>query len=75
MAYVRSDQRGRNGVGAPGQRSAGCACPLNHRMHCVGCAIAPFETLAEVCCVYGVPLKRLLSDLDAATKAERNDNT
>ena len=36
---------------------------LNHRMHCVGCAIAPFETLAEVCLVYGVPLQQLLDEL------------
>jgi hybrid cluster-associated redox disulfide protein len=36
---------------------------LNHRMHCVGCAIAPFETLAEVCLVYGVPLEQLLEEL------------
>jgi hybrid cluster-associated redox disulfide protein len=32
-------------------------------MHCVGCAIAAFETLAEVCLVYGVPLEQLLEDL------------
>jgi hybrid cluster-associated redox disulfide protein len=36
---------------------------VNHRMHCVGCAIAPFETLAEVCLVYGVPLEQLLAEL------------
>ncbi|MBZ5560563.1 MAG: DUF1858 domain-containing protein [Acidobacteriia bacterium] len=36
---------------------------LNHRMHCVGCAIAPFETLAEACLVYGVPLEPLLDEL------------
>lgn len=36
---------------------------LRHGMHCVGCAIAPFETLAEVCGVYGVPLEQLLEEL------------
>jgi hybrid cluster-associated redox disulfide protein len=36
---------------------------LNHGMHCVGCAIAPFETLAEACAVYGVPVERLLVEL------------
>jgi hybrid cluster-associated redox disulfide protein len=25
---------------------------VNHHMHCVGCAIAPFETLAEACEIY-----------------------
>ena len=27
---------------------------VSHRMHCVGCAIAPFETLEEACDIYGV---------------------
>jgi len=36
---------------------------LNHGMHCVGCAVAPFETLAEVCLVYGVPLEELIEEL------------
>jgi hybrid cluster-associated redox disulfide protein len=36
---------------------------LNHGMHCVGCAIARFETLAEVCAVYGVPVEQLLKEL------------
>jgi hybrid cluster-associated redox disulfide protein len=36
---------------------------LNHHMHCVECAIAPLETLAEVCLVYGVPLEQLLEEL------------
>ena len=36
---------------------------FSHRMHCVGCAIAAFETVAEVCVVYGVPLEQLLEEL------------
>ena len=36
---------------------------LNHGLHCVGCVMAPFETLAEVCQVYGVPLEQLLEEL------------
>ena len=36
---------------------------LSHGMHCVGCAIAPFETIAEICAIYGVSLERLLVDL------------
>ncbi|MEP6918743.1 MAG: DUF1858 domain-containing protein [Acidobacteriota bacterium] len=43
---------------------------LNHRMHCVGCAIAPFETLAEVCLVYGVPLEQLLEELRHGSSIE-----
>ena len=37
---------------------------FNHRMHCVGCAVARFETLAEACLAYGVPLEELLEELD-----------
>lgn len=40
---------------------------VNHRMHCVGCAIAPFETLEEACGVYGVSLRDLLAELNATT--------
>ena len=39
---------------------------LGHGMHCVGCAIARFETLAEVCAIYGVPLEQLLEELCGA---------
>jgi len=42
---------------------------LNHRMQCVGCAIAPFETLAEVCLVYGVQLEQLLEELRHGSSA------
>jgi hybrid cluster-associated redox disulfide protein len=48
---------------------------LNHGMHCIGCSISRFETLAEACGIYGIPVECLLRDLDVATKAERNDNT
>ena len=40
---------------------------VNQRMHCVGCAIAPFETLAEACAIYGVSLGDLLAELNATT--------
>jgi hybrid cluster-associated redox disulfide protein len=36
---------------------------LDHGMHCVGCAIAPFETLAEICVIYGVSLEQLIVEL------------
>lgn len=48
---------------------------LDHGMHCIGCAIARFETLAEACAIYSIPLERLLSDLNVATRTERNENT
>lgn len=36
---------------------------FRHRMACVGCAMAPFETLADVAAIYGVQLSRFLSEL------------
>jgi hybrid cluster-associated redox disulfide protein len=38
-----------------------------HRMHCVGCAIAPFETLEQACEIYGVSLRPLLAELNASS--------
>jgi hybrid cluster-associated redox disulfide protein len=36
---------------------------LRYRMICVGCPIAPFETLAEVAAIYDLDLNRFLSEL------------
>ena len=44
-------------------------------MHCVGCAIAPFETLEEVCVIYGVPLEQLLEDIRRAAAPANGDVT
>ena len=46
---------------------------LDHGMHCVGCAIAPFETLEEACAIYDVSLDRLLGELAGSIEAERTD--
>jgi hybrid cluster-associated redox disulfide protein len=44
---------------------------LRRRMACVGCPIAPFETLDEVSTIYAVNPKRFLQELqDAAQGAE-----
>jgi hybrid cluster-associated redox disulfide protein len=37
-----------------------------HRMHCVGCEIARFETLEAACGVYGVDLETLLREIETA---------
>ncbi len=37
---------------------------MHHRMACVGCAIAPFETLAEVAAVYDLDPSCFLSELE-----------
>ena len=48
---------------------------LDRGMHCVGCAIAPFETIAEACAIYGVSVDRLLLDLAEPIVAERTDKS
>lgn len=48
---------------------------LDHGMHCVGCAIAPFETLAEICVIYGVSLEQLLVDLRDHCALEKRETT
>lgn len=48
---------------------------LDHGMHCVGCAIAPFETLAEICVIYGVSLEQLRVDLRDHCASEKRETT
>ena len=48
---------------------------LDHGMHCVGCAIAPFETLAEICIVYGVSLEQLVAELRDRCASENREIT
>lgn len=44
---------------------------VDYGMHCVGCVIAPFETIAEACANYGVPTDELIAALDRSAAAER----
>jgi hybrid cluster-associated redox disulfide protein len=46
---------------------------LRHRMACVGCAIAPFETLSEVTDIYQVNLDEFLQELEDASLSASND--
>ncbi len=39
---------------------------LEHRMACVGCCMARFETLAAAAAIYGLDLQKLLADLSRA---------
>jgi hybrid cluster-associated redox disulfide protein len=36
---------------------------FRYRMACVGCPIAPFETVAEVAAIYGLDLECFLNEL------------
>jgi hydroxylamine reductase len=44
---------------------------LDFGMHCVGCTIAPFETIAEACAIYGLSVEELFAALDRSVAAER----
>jgi hybrid cluster-associated redox disulfide protein len=46
---------------------------LDHGMHCVGCAIAPFETLAEICVIYGVSLEQVIVELRDHCASEKRE--
>ena len=37
---------------------------VDRGMHCVGCAIAPFETIAEACAIYDVSVEELCAALE-----------
>ena len=39
---------------------------IARRMHCVGCAVARFETLADACAIYGIAVDELIADLQRA---------
>jgi hybrid cluster-associated redox disulfide protein len=43
---------------------------LDRGMHCVGCAIAPFETMTEACAIYGIPVEELLVDVTRQDEPE-----
>jgi hybrid cluster-associated redox disulfide protein len=43
---------------------------IRHRMACVGCAMAPFETLSEIAAVYKLDLDRFLNELQQAADFE-----
>ena len=40
---------------------------VNHRVHCVGCPMAPLESVSEACEIYGVSLPDLLAELNPRT--------
>jgi hydroxylamine reductase len=52
------------------QRPVAAHILVKHRMHCVGCAIAPFETVADACEIYGVSLQDLLDELNDTTAGQ-----
>jgi hybrid cluster-associated redox disulfide protein len=45
---------------------------VRHRMACVGCAIAPFESVAEVAAIYHLPVERFTDELQRVIAASGN---
>lgn len=43
---------------------------LDRGMHCVGCAIARFETIAEACAIYGLSVEELLKAIECSPGAQ-----
>lgn len=48
---------------------------VSHGMHCVGCAIARFETVAEACAIYGVSAEQLVLEIDHQTAPHQRSTT
>lgn len=42
------------------------------KLNCVGCDMAPFETIADVATTYGIGLDMLLGELNAAARAAQD---
>jgi hybrid cluster-associated redox disulfide protein len=45
---------------------------VDHRMHCVGCDIAPFETIGDACAIYGINSGEFFADLRRAIETMDN---
>ena len=44
---------------------------VGHRMHCVGCDVAAFETIADACAIYGVAVEDVIAEVQRAMAEER----
>ncbi len=42
---------------------------VRHRMHCIGCDVAPFETILDACVTYGVAVDDFLAEVDLADRS------
>jgi len=46
---------------------------MQHGLHCIGCAVAAFESIAEGAAAHGIDVEALISDLNKATEAKKVD--
>ena len=42
---------------------------MTHRMHCVGCAVGRFHTIADACRAHGIDLAAFMAEIVAASPA------
>ncbi len=55
------------------QHPAAARVLVRHRMHCIGCDIAAFETIADACAIHGVAVEDLLTDIRHASPQEEDN--
>jgi len=46
---------------------------LKHGLHCIGCHVAAFESVAEGAQAHGIEVDALMTDLNEVVKATAND--
>ncbi len=47
---------------------------LKHRMSCVGCLMAPFESLSDAARIYRIPFEPFLDELHLAIRGQNGGN-
>lgn len=46
---------------------------MRHGLHCIGCAVAAFESIEEGATVHGIDIEALMNDLNIAVATEATD--
>jgi hybrid cluster-associated redox disulfide protein len=46
---------------------------MRHGLHCIGCAVAAFESIEEGATVHGIEIEALMADLNTVAAAEATD--
>lgn len=44
---------------------------MNHGLHCIGCAAAHFENIAQGCEAHGIDVDKLVDDLNKVVKKKK----
>jgi hybrid cluster-associated redox disulfide protein len=46
---------------------------MRHGLHCIGCAVAAFESIEEGAIAHGIDIEPLMADLNTAAATEATD--